>query len=311
MIEKIIKMRENFDTKPKEKQGNIKIYEKISKTLTIMQKNAEGKCGIRRRKYPWSPIFANAITSVLLWRRIIRSYYQNPTPKGIYPVLHRLKISIQQCNLKYAKTQLKQAKGELKKVKVDTESLREQHLQDLASYYSTINKQSHAQIVNNIRTAETTKEHYRKIKSKISTKEYQAIHTLDIPDGQSTKTLHETVKIHQAILQYTEDIFRVTKDYKILNPKFQQYIGQFGEKQGADEILEGKMDTTQCPEDQYIQDFLQALKRPDPPPKQIGSEMTGEEFKETFRKTRENTASSPSGIHVGHYIAITHSNQLS
>ena len=43
----------------------------------------------------------------------------------------------------------------------------------------------------------------------------------------------------------------------------------------------------------------------------MGTDMTVEDSRNIFGKTKESTASSPSGIHYGHYIAACESGALS
>jgi len=67
-----------------------------------------------------------------------------------------------------------------------------------------------------------------------------------------------------------------------------------------EQVLEG---TFQCPADCdiYLQKLLAHLKRPDDlPPITM---RTYAEYQRNWERARETTASSPSSLHFGHYIA--------
>ena len=98
-------------------------------------------------------------------------------------------------------------------------------------------------------------------------------------------------------------------------------IGLDGERAGVEDMLQGTFDTDNEDMDSItasseMTSFLKALKIPisattgSPVPPMV-TDMTMEESRNIFGKTKESTASSPSGIHYGHYIAACESDALS
>ena len=102
------------------------------------------------------------------------------------------------------------------------------------------------------------------------------------------------------------------------NGLFQLDIGNIGENEDiVEDILEGlynrviKLYSNMT--DTIINTFIQCMKRPStiPATEQIDLEITYKDFQELFKTTKEDTASSPSGLHIGHYKACAKSDYLS
>ena len=97
-------------------------------------------------------------------------------------------------------------------------------------------------------------------------------------------------------------------------------IGKYGKGVAVDEMLKGSftLDTTGLDEvhaSKQMKSFLAALKIPATKRGDKATPVMDEnitlENTETFNKTKESTASSPSGIHYIHYKAACKSNILS
>jgi len=90
-------------------------------------------------------------------------------------------------------------------------------------------------------------------------------------------------------------------------------VGLDGEGEGVEEMLQGTFDIDKAglngaKASSEMSSFLKALQIPisaktGSPVPTMKTELTVEESSKIFRKTKESTASSPSGIHYGHYIA--------
>ena len=98
-----------------------------------------------------------------------------------------------------------------------------------------------------------------------------------------------------------------------------QTVGDFAEKQGADDILTGQFDTTKVDtwqeysHKEELKAFLRNLQRP----KEDGKIMNdmqwtygAEEFRDTFSKKSEQTSCGPSGITMPYYKIFCEDDQL-
>jgi len=79
----------------------------------------------------------------------------------------------------------------------------------------------------------------------------------------------------------------------------------------AQEILEGTFICLTGVDD-YIQQFIHMLQFPSPEVHhhQVSATLCPEDFIKHWRKAKERTSSSPSGLHFGHYKAATQSPEL-
>jgi len=121
-------------------------------------------------------------------------------------------------------------------------------------------------------------------------------------DNPMTRTPYTTKKeIEQACLDEAKRRFTQANDTPMLQ---QPMLSIFGvnnmEHPAFEQVLQG---TFQCPAgcDIYLQKLLAHLKRPDDLP--TITMRTYAEYQRSWERARETTASSPSSLHFGHYIA--------
>lgn len=84
------------------------------------------------------------------------------------------------------------------------------------------------------------------------------------------------------------------------------FIGDFGEKDGSMHILNGDKTVISNHFDTVTTEFLGHFQNPVINGHQIpmlSSDIKENDFVNLMKKTRENTSSSPSGLHMGHYNA--------
>jgi hypothetical protein len=89
-------------------------------------------------------------------------------------------------------------------------------------------------------------------------------------------------------------------------------LGYMGTTKAARQILEGTYEPPPGVDDLTRQFFaeLQATAPLDPA-NRISCEITRQDFQHHWRRSRERTSSSVSGLHYGHYKAASHSELLS
>ena len=86
-------------------------------------------------------------------------------------------------------------------------------------------------------------------------------------------------------------------------------MGYLAEKPGANRILQGNI-PEEWKDNKYLELFLSLLKYPEIR-KNISEKIDTKDFIQYWRKAKERTSSSISGIHFGHYIGACDSEGLS
>jgi len=114
------------------------------------------------------------------------------------------------------------------------------------------------------------------------------------------------------IMENNERCFCLTESTPPMTAPLVNDLGYLGNTEGASHILQG---TYACPPgvDQHTKDFLLALQVTEPihPEEQIEPSVLKEDFQAYWKKARERTLSSCSGLHFGHYIVASNCDYLS
>ena len=118
----------------------------------------------------------------------------------------------------------------------------------------------------------------------------------------------DQANVERAIIQNNSTWFHLTEGTPVMQEPLLLHLGYFGDTMVAQQILDG---TYECPDgmDNYTREFLQSLQqsRHISPDEQIDTDITKEDFQAYWKKARERTFSSMSGLHFGHYKAAVKS----
>lgn len=280
-------------------------YQKIDEDLQKAQHHAENQCRARTEIH-WSPILASSTYRVRIWQWVNRCHPLPPPPS--HPNANRarqLHIPLAPLSLGKIKKELYQAQKQRSKILSTSRSLRDQHLQQRADFYSQHQDLSSQQIITNIKQKETSQQLFGKIRYQIKPQNRNSVHSILVPQASGYTSITNTNSIHKHILQHTQSIFDNVRTLPISIPNFQNYLGRYGEEQGTTDILNGAPNWELCPDCPALQSLLLHLKQPKNTKNIVDPWLTESEFKKIFQRTRESTASSPSGTHVEHYKAAT------
>jgi len=119
---------------------------------------------------------------------------------------------------------------------------------------------------------------------------------------------HTKESIEQACLTKNQSRFNQAADTPLLQPPLYGLLGPLGMGCAAMDILQGSF---LYPENQIIQDTLNALQHCDPENTLGPTCIHLEDYHNIWRKSKEKTSScSKYGLHFGHYKAITHDDNL-
>ena len=125
------------------------------------------------------------------------------------------------------------------------------------------------------------------------------------------KTDQAEVELHTMAM--CSDRFRLTENTPLRQEPMFSELGPFAVNTAAAQaILQGTY-TFPADTDEYTQEFLNTIQASAPrdPRLRISCEITKEDFQKYWRKTKERTSSSISGLHFGHYKAAAANDTLS
>ena len=133
---------------------------------------------------------------------------------------------------------------------------------------------------------------------------------VETEEGLVEMTSQEDVECHT--MNMCAEWFCLTENTPPMTEPLRSALGFLGTSVAARQILAG----TFVPPpgiDAITREFLVSLKASAPlnPANRISCEITHQDFQQHWRKSRERTSSSLSGLHYGHYKAAAHSDFLS
>lgn len=104
------------------------------------------------------------------------------------------------------------------------------------------------------------------------------------------------------ILQNNKEVMASARNTTPASLAFREIFGDYWNTEASERLLATGYISPQANISPNIRNILTCLQKPQHcNDKYIKCEVTQEEFILLFQKTRENTSSSPSGIHMGHY----------
>jgi len=121
-------------------------------------------------------------------------------------------------------------------------------------------------------------------------------------DDKPRQEFHQKSKLERACLLEAGRRFTQAQYMPLLTPPLIEFFGECGKPKAIEQVLQGTFSVpSQC--DNYAAKLLLALVRPptisEVAPRSLTSYSNG------WKKARESTSSSASGLHFGHYIAGT------
>lgn len=208
-------------------------------------------------------------------------------------------------NIENIVSKLRQSQKELKDRQKKSCDLCDVHLdEEYACLYAQLKNRKQQTIVQNIINAEATSSMFKKIRWAITPPTNSQIDEIVIPNGDNFQLVTDAGKIYEHILCENKAVMTSSNQSLPAMPQFREYIGEYGEKYGMEEIMSGITLPSDITRNQYEKSYLEAitsLETADVPFPLIAATISFEEFRQIFLATRESTASSPSGLHMGHY----------
>ena len=114
-------------------------------------------------------------------------------------------------------------------------------------------------------------------------------------------------EIEESIMQENSKRFRLTEGTPLMTALAKAMFGQLADSVMVEQILNGEFDYDSVEPDvaQFFRLFASARAHP------ISAKISKDDFQQYWKKARERTASSISGLHFGHYKAAASSDLLS
>ena len=149
---------------------------------------------------------------------------------------------------------------------------------------------------------------FRKLGYHVSRKTYAPLKKLLTPDNPTNLDntmwtgILEAEAIWEALLEQGRMHFSQAKDTPFAFGLIANKIGPFKFNEYSKQILQGTFDIESLTNSVEVIDIVKAMRYINPAnPPEFDCTLTGPDLREQFKKVKESTASSPTGLHYGHW----------
>ena len=294
---------------------NHALAEKLDRDLERAALHAAKKC---RRKYntPWSPTFTKAWAELRYWK-LHKVQLRHPQ--------HNMQITINKWKQRhpelpiaetYTADQINhgytQALAKLRDARLQATQLRSDYLDAQAKRYADTDQNGKEHIIHKIKQAEAIKRTYRHIRNLTKPQQKGGITHLKIPidpnadpkecnpGEENWQTERIPQEIERLLIKRNQQHFGQANDTPFITTGIQDQVQYNGTGNVAELILNGEYDNPTLAEATKL--FINHLKRKTQT--KLKGAITCEEFKSKLKTWPEKTATSPSGLHLGHYQVL-------
>ena len=253
---------------------------------------AERKCAKKKKYavYQWSPILAQAGQEYSHAKHVLQDF---------------LRDKVRGVQLAFAKEDVKLCRATLSDAQKTASELRDQHLFDIGELLRVARNTQAKYIVDEIKKVEEAMALARKLSPYNAKTRNGPLDSVLVPGAavDSWVRLEEPSCIEDAILKQNQQDLEYAQQCPFLQSPLKEYLGNIGATSGADAFLQGtaQVDTSGYPNQLEVDTLLANLQKVTEHTLELVP--TDKEYRTSYRKIRESTASSPSGLHYGHYKA--------
>ena len=286
------------------------LYEHIDAIIVAAKHKAERSCRkLRMGIVPWSPQYALLQARISLWHTVKKILLRRRNNARLLRRRCRdalYSVDIRECSMERCIKELKEAYQELRTFRKTAHQTRTTHIEAIAQARLDAGMEQGANVVRQMLRREQDRVNWKNIKAVNGGATLGSIPYVVVTDDNGhTRQVHDKLGVEEACLQCNADRFNQAAHTPILQQPLASLFDPLGTSPFAELITQG---TAQLPDttDVYTQMVIDALAKPAFVPKPILWSFTLEDHIQGWRKVREHTSSSYSGIHFGHYMAGTY-----
>ncbi len=291
-------------------EGIMKQYEAIDREVYGICQSAEQQCkSAYAGRYEWSPTLDTAIKTVSYWRHRLKRNEETIVIRQLGKLLNIPYVSLSKCTIHQM---INDSKVRLIEVRQKSREHRQNHLEALAEQYAHQNSTSRQRAIVELIAHEEARGMFRSLRQSLKPTQYSSLSTLwtaidengDYVKDHEVKAIHSDQQtIHQILLDRNARHLRQAADTPFAKGRLKAKLGWDGTGPLSDSMLTGQILNEQR-FTREMQLYLESLKVNDLTRlNTVRPNLLLEEYYTFWKKKRENTVTSPFGLHVGHYKA--------
>ena len=280
------------------------ILEQLDQERTSMMLKAERQCRkLRTGTVPFSPEAMEKAWALAFWKLALKRRKGGTVNSRLWQRRKRkARITTATRNLttEDIETKVQDAKEKWDSEKASAARKRQTFLERQAERYAETHQTDKAKAVQILIKREEQKDMWKKIRGALRGGSRTGITHVVGTDSAGHRTTYETEKdIVQCCIQENKKKYRQTNATPFMQGRLRRTVGNVALTTGAAQILEGTYNNETQP--QYTKAFISALRKPETARQWTRDdlEISLSEHQQAWRKAKESTSSSPSGLHFG------------
>ena len=293
-------------------------YEILDREVYRICRKGEKKCRpTRSGNRAWSPELIHAIQTLSYWKA--RKKYQQENAL-IRKLGSDTNIQFSFHTEEEIDRHINHSRQELMNVKTNAIKHRQQHLEKLAEHYAAANNLTKANAIQELLSHESVKHTFEVLQERLKPRERGQIEKIWIAvdengnytkDHQHKQILEDRESIHTQLLRRNKKHLTQAKHTPFAQGRMARALKWDGTGELGRDILSGDILNKER-FSRTIQLYLESLQvnRMSRDLPMVKPELSLEEYATFWKKKKEETVTSPFGLHIGHYKAALQSKQI-
>ncbi len=302
-----------WKTKEKNKCAIMQTFEKLDREIYSICTKAEKRCkAVNKGKCAWSPELKKGINVLSYWRARLRYQEENQVVEKLGL---ETGINFTPCTDEEITEQIRNSRKKLDEIQRDSEKIRREYLEQRAQQYARDNNLSKSTAIQELISHESVRNTFQILRAKIKPNNSGPLRRIWVArdsHGNFTKDHHlrqvfETKEdVHQQLLKRNRKHLRQAKHTPFATGRLAKGLKWDGTGVVGGDILTGRIlqhDEVSRTAKAYF-DCLRTrhLKVGH---KTVVPTLSLVDYRQFWKRKREDTVTSPFGLHVGHYKAST------
>ena len=318
IITRAKKLYHQWRKEKKSRWDIMKTYEKLDLEIFNICRKAERDCrATMSGRHHWSPALDKAIKVLAYWRA--RTKYQDNNLL-LMKLGNETGIIYEYYTIEELALHVESARTALQQVRKKSIEYRQKHLVDVAEEYAKANNVSKMTAIKELISHESTRQMYSILREKLKTDKSGQLTKLWIAldkDGEYTKdagnkqVLTKESEIHKQLLRRNRRHLGQAKHTPFAGGRWAATLKWDGSGDLGSDILSGNILNKERFE-RTAQLYFESLRttRLSRSLNIVKPELTLGEYKKFWKRKREETGTSPYGLHVGHFKAALQNDDI-
>ena len=310
VYDRLRSLLENLQNKSELSTDNKAEYEKLDEDIFRLCRSAENEIKLsRHQKYVWSPVLDSAYKMSNYWKLRIEKMGNGKATNKLLKLSKFLGVNDNDSKtVKEIKILHQAALKHLRKIRIQAKEKRIEFLHSLAEKYAQENNMSKHKAIIEILSHEEIREMYQHIRVKLHGQRQPQLSEVWIKDAEGKKiVLTESEDVEYHLLERNRNHLRQASDTPFADGPLGAMIQWDGSGELADRLVNGDPLPDMAHLDSTIQAYMEgmAASRLDII-NSIQISLSLDKYRDFWQKKRENTATSPFGLHIGHFKSVLH-----